>query len=144
MEPKIYNIYYSLLGLLIKNGKKIKAKKILDSALILTHKKCKISIINIINLVFQNMYMLTATRIVKFRKKTNIIPHSLNKKRRYYLIAKTIIDAISKNKSQKNTAEKLSQELLNIIQQNKCYSLTKKKEFEEKSLKFKTYAHFRW
>jgi len=144
MEQKTYNLYYSLLGLLIKNGKKIKARKILDSALILTCKKCKISIINIIILIFRNMYMLTATRLVRFRKKTNIIPHTLNKKRRYYQIAKIIMEAISKNKSRKNTAEKLSQEFINILQKNKCYSLSKKKDFEEKSKRFKTYAHFRW
>jgi len=138
-------LYTKLLGFLIKNGKKKKAKSILDKAFLSISAKTGLSISYILLKVFLNLNTFVEARTIKVKRSSYIVPFSLSLKRRSYLIIKWLIMASLLNKKRVTFVIKIQQEVVLIL----------KKHFSSQALKLKKLnniransnranIHFRW
>jgi len=138
-------LYTKLLGFLIKNGKKKKAKSILDKAFLSISTKTGLSISYILLKVFLNLNTFVEARTIKVKRSSYIVPFSLSLKRRSYLIIKWLIMASLLNKKRVTFVIKIQQEVVLIL----------KKHFSSQALKLKKLnniransnranIHFRW
>ena len=84
-------LYTKFLGFLIKDGKKKKAKAILDKALLIVSKKTGYSLIFILLKVFLNLNTFVEARHIRIKRRAHIVPFPISFKRRSYLILKWLI-----------------------------------------------------
>jgi len=81
------NIYFSILGSLIKNGEKKKAKSILDSALFSASRKTGISCSSLLLIIFSKLNIFIEVRKIKSRHGIHMVPILVDYKRRVRLVA---------------------------------------------------------
>jgi hypothetical protein len=91
IKPKILikNFYNTFLGLLIKNGDRVSAKKLLDKAFVLTLKAVKIPF----NLIILKIILLLNTfvevkQLKKYKKFSYQVSFPISLKRKLYLYVK--------------------------------------------------------
>lgn len=138
------NLYFSLIGLLIKNGKKTKAQKVVNNSLLNCAKTTNLSIPAILNLIFKKILVFTEIKTIKQRKKTTIIPKMLSGNRRLHVSTRLLLASVNDNSSRKSVEKKLTDELLSLIKGTKSKTYLKKVENEKIALKNKSNAHYRW
>jgi ribosomal protein S7 len=136
-------IYTNLLGCLTKNGKKIKATKLLNTALRETSKLLQIPITRIFIRLARSNGMLIELKKVRRRRNIHLVPFPVNSSRRYYLLSKQIIDAVNRNKKKTKTFLKLTNELSSILGKHNNL-LDKKKQYINEILSNRSNTHFRW
>jgi len=81
-------LYIKFLGVLIKKVKKLKAKRILDTALSNVIKKLKIPANFILYYIFKKLNTFVEARQIKKRKKITTVPFPISFSRRIYLALK--------------------------------------------------------
>ena len=143
--PNYINFYDKLLGFLIKKGKKLNSKKILESVFFNVSKKTSLSKKQILILLFRHLNCFVETRKILIKRRVHLVPFSIKIKRRLYLIVKWLIKAIDFNKKNLSTSEKMSNEILAVL---KKLSISKVLNFRkmnnQQSFSNRSNIHFRW
>jgi ribosomal protein S7 len=137
------NFYKRFIGLFIKKGKKSIIIKIISNIFIQLCKKFKLSFIFLMHTIFLTLNIFVESKSVKIKRRTFIVPFTINFKRRMYLCIKWILLSVLKNKTKGSLFDKLFSELTNIINKD-SNSLNLKKENLLKALSNRSNAHFRW
>jgi ribosomal protein S7 len=139
----LYKPYSKFLGFLIKNGKKSKAKKILDS---IFKNLFYPSVINkkIFKKIFLKLNIFIEVKTVKIKRKTYIVPIPIRFNRRFYIVTKWLISTASKNKSKMSFSKKLSQEIKHVIRNKSSKVLKLRQSILSKAYFNRANAHFRW
>lgn len=139
------NLFYNkFLGVLIKKGKKSKAKKILDSVFFKISKITKLSSNLILYRIFLNLNTFVEIRRVRSKAQKNLIPFPISYSRRIFLILKWILFAVSKDKRRISLTNKLFFEIFKIIHRIPSESLNLKNLNNLQAYSNKANIHFRW
>jgi ribosomal protein S7 len=138
------SVYNNFLGFLIKDGKKKKAKSILDTAFLKSSKELKIPVHLILIKIFFKLNCFVETKKIRIRRSTHVVPFSITFKRKSYLIIKWIMESVSEDERKLSTSEKLHFELVNILKNKSCKTLAKKDLNLNQALSNRSNIHYRW
>ena len=138
------NLYSVFLGYLLKRGKKIKANKILENTFIEVYKKTNLSLNSIFKKMLSKIGNVIELKTIKVRKNAYIVPFSIKSRRRNYVVVKKIMTTIHEDKSKLPFHFKLSTEILNILSDKPCKTLTKNKDAIKQSISNSSNIHYRW
>lgn len=138
------NFYEIFLGLLIKDGQKVQAKNILDTAFSVVSKQTKLSTNSILLRIVLYLNSFVEIKKIKSKRSTHFVPFPLSTKRKFYLIARWVLDSVSEDRRRVDFSTKLSDEILNIVLKKSSKSLLKKKLNFKQSIQNKSNTHFRW
>jgi len=139
-----YSLYQVLLGYINKKGKKVKAKKILDGAFQKVFEQTQILPSTALKIITNKLGSIVDVKIIKIRKNTHVVPFAVKMNRADYLLAKKIIDSVNEDDSNRSYSEKLGDELLCIVQDKPCKSLTRHKQMLKQAAMHRANSHFRW
>jgi ribosomal protein S7 len=81
-------LYNLILGFFIKNGNKVKAKKILDKTFLIVKKKSSKPFFFLMKQFFFRLSTFVEVKKVKTKSRTHSVPFVINSKRRIYLVIK--------------------------------------------------------
>ncbi len=137
-------LYKKFLGLLLKNGCKSKAKKILDKAFLILLKITKKSFSYLLALIFIKLNVFVEAREIKIRQNKYFVPFPLTLKRRYYLIIKWILKAILLNKQKQSMVKKIVSEFLLIYRNLSSKTFEYKKINNTNAYLNRSNMHYRW
>ena len=138
-------LYVKFLGVLMKKGKKTKAKKILDFVLLKVSKEVKIPVNLILYKIFFNLNTFVEIRRVRSRRSSHFVPFNISFSRRLHLVLKWILMAVRSDKRRVGLVNKLSVEIFRIVtnlpssQSLKLKGLNNSQAFANKAN-----IHFRW
>lgn len=132
------------LKFLLKKGNINKAKKIFKNTFYILFNETGLGSYSILAQVYSKLHINFEIRRIKIRRSSHLVPVPLNAKRRYYLICKWIFDAASANDSYQEFSVKLAAELLKIVKNQNCESLTKKKMIQTTAISNRSNTHYRW
>lgn len=138
------NLYTKLLGFLIKKGKKIKAKKIIDSTFLNLSKRTNYSISFLLYKLFYKLNVFVEAKLVRIKRRTHIVPFSVNFKRRSYLIVKWLIKAVGENKKNIPVSEKIIEEILAVFKGIASNALKFRLLNNSQVLANRSNMHYRW
>ncbi len=139
-----YRLYQVLFGYINKKGKKVKAKKILDAAFQKVFEHTQMLPTNVLKIITNKLGSIVDVKVIKIRKNTHVVPFAVKMYRADYLLAKKIIDSVNEDISNRPFSEKLGDELLNIVQDKPCKSLTRQKQMLKQAAMHRANSHFRW
>lgn len=138
------NLYSQFISLVFKQGKKSLWEKSLATLFFILKKKINYSKNFILLKLFLRLHTKVEIRIVKSRKRINLIPFFIKFKRRCFLSLKWLLEASKKNKQKKCLKQNLLLEVLLILQKKSCVSLNLLEENNLLSYKNRANMHFRW
>lgn len=138
------NVYDNFTGFLIKDGKRKKAKGIIDTAFLKVSKELKIPVHLILIRIFLKLNCFVETKKIRIKRSTHIVPFSITFKRKSYLVIKWIMESVFDDERKLSTAEKLSFELLNILKNKSCKTILKKELNISQALSNRSNIHYRW
>ena len=142
----VKSFYNTFLGLLIKNGDRVSAKRLLDKTFVIVLKSAKISFnIIILKIILLLNTFVEVKQVKKYKKFSYQVPFPISLKRKLYLSVKWIISSALEDKRGVPFFEKISQEILLLIA-NKSVSKSYKKKSKNLNLAManKSNVHFRW
>lgn len=139
-----YSLYQVLLGYMNKKGKKVKAKRILDTAFCNVFEATQMLPSEALKLITVKLGSIIDVRVIRIRKNTHVVPFAVKMYRADYLLAKKIIDSLNEDTSNRSFSEKLSEELINIIQDKPCKSMSRHKQMLKQAGMHRANSHFRW
>ncbi|HNF30082.1 MAG TPA: hypothetical protein PLY81_07370 [Chitinophagaceae bacterium] len=141
-NKSLYNIF---VGYLTKKGNKIKAKKILDVALLTVARKFNLSIRSLLIKVLKRVGCVVELKTIRMRKNTHIVPFAINQTRKYYLTVRRIMEAVAQDTTNRPITDKLVDELTSILILSKSSrSLKKSKTDLKDAVVHRSNIHFRW
>jgi small subunit ribosomal protein S7 len=138
------HLYNKLLGFLVKKGKKNKAKNVLDNAFSIVSEKTGYSMAYILFKVFLKLNVFVEAKTVRVKRRSHIVPFSLNLKRRSYLIIKWLIKSVSDNKKKINSSNKIAEEIFCLINNTNSKALKLRNLNNNLSLSNRSNIHYRW
>lgn len=136
-------LYTNVLGCLVKNGNKIKARKILNVALDDVSLTSNISVSKILYKLAKKIGNIVELKKVKIRKNIHLVPFPLKKNRRYFLLSKEITSSIKSNKKKVNSSEKLIEHMTSFLSRRGA-NFNKKKQFLKTIVFNRSNVHYRW
>ena len=123
----VKSFYNTFLGLLIKNGDRVSAKRLLDKTFIIVLKSVKISFnVIILKIIILLNTFVEVKQVKKYKKFSYQVPFPISLKRKLYLSVKWVISSALEDKRRVPFFEKISQEILLLIT-NKSVSKSYKK-----------------
>ena len=137
-------LYSKFLGFLIKKGKKNVAKKTLDRAFADASIKTGFSLHYLLLKVFSKLNTFVEVRKIRIRRRSYIVPFSINTKRRSYLAIKWLVSAVDQDNRKISMAEKLSNEICKIVTDSPCKSLKTKDFNNSQAVANRSNIHYRW
>jgi len=138
-------LYIKFLGVLMKKGKKTKAKKILDFVLLKVSKEVKIPANLILYKIFFNLNTFVEIRRVYSRRSSHFVPFNISFSRRLHLVLKWILMAIRFDTRRVGLVSKLSVEIFRIVKNMpSSQSLKLKGLNNSQAFANKANIHFRW
>lgn len=138
------NLYKKFLGVLIKKGNLTKAKSILDTTFSIVSKKTGSPKEVILLKIFTSLNTFVEVKKVKIKRRSFLIPFSMNLERRSYLIVRWLIQAIKKNTKKSTFAVKLSNEILTVISDAPADSKKFRKLNISQAISNRSNIHYRW
>ena len=144
MKIQKKTFYNSILGFFVKNGKKGKAKNLLDETFTIVRKKTKRSLSVTMTLFFFRLKTLVEVKKLSTRKRSYSVPFIISSKRRVYLIFKWLKSAVVADKRKIALSKKLSEEILKVVENNPSIALDSKKENFTQASKNRSNLYYRW
>jgi small subunit ribosomal protein S7 len=138
------NLYKQFINLVFKEGKKSFWEKSLALLFFILKKKLNYSKNFILLKLFLRLHTKVEMRIVKSRKRINLIPFFIKFKRRCFLSLKWLLEAAKKNKQKTSLKQNLLVEILFLLRKKSCISLNLLEENNLLSYKNRANMHFRW
>ena len=145
-DKVLKNLFYvKFLGALTKKGKKMKAKKILDAALLKVSIKTKLPSNFLLYRVFHTLSTFVEIRRIHSRRSSYFVPFNVSFSRRIFLALKWILLAVKADKRKVSFTNKFSVELLKIITNSHLSESLKFKSLNNsQAFANKANTHFRW
>lgn len=140
-NKNLYSVFY---GSLIKNGKKTKAKAILDNAFKCVSEKTGLTPGILFTTVFSKMSTIIDIRTINRKSGSTIIPMIVTKQRSYYLISKRFFDSIKENKSKTSLVDKLADEIIDTLVETSSKSVSKRDLIITQAVANRSNLHYRW
>jgi ribosomal protein S7 len=138
------NIYNKFVRFFIKEGKKTKARKLLDSAFLRLNLRLNKSYRFIFVNFFRIANIFMEAKKVKIKRNTYLIPFIIYPKRKFFLITKWLRQAIN-NKRRVSSSQKVSDEIFLVLKKSSESSVLKiRKENVMDALTNRANAHYRW
>ena len=137
-------LFKSLLGLMIKDGKKSLATQILKEAFIQASFLCNLPSVKISIKLAESLLCSVETRKLKIKKTTYLVPFIISEKRKYFLISKWILTTVREDKRRVSFKQKLVEEFILILKKNKGETISKKNLNITQATKNKANIHYRW
>lgn len=144
MKIQKKTFYNSILGFFVKDGKKGKAKSLLDETFAIVRKKTKRSLSVTMTLFFFRLKTLVEVKKLSTRKRSYSVPFIISSKRRVYLIFKWLKNAVVADKRKIALSKKLSEEILKVVENNPSIALDSKKENFTQASKNRSNLYYRW
>ena len=141
---KIQELRNKLVGLVMKEGYKTKALRIVENSLRQASVELNLSQNSILLKVFDKLKTSVESKKIRVRRSFHFVPFPVNLKRKVYLIAKWILVGVTERKIKKSFDFKLSSELVKIIKTKIATSYKNKRYNIYKSLQNKSNIHYRW
>jgi ribosomal protein S7 len=138
------NIYDVLLGCITKQGKRTTAKNILNEVFTKVSINTKKPSSYIMKTIIAKLDSIIEVKSVKIRKNTFLVPTPVNSKRRNYLIVKKILQSVKEDSTNRPIAQKISEEIVNIVTQKSSKSLSKKILITKQAVTNRANTHYRW
>jgi ribosomal protein S7 len=139
------NIYTILLNSFFKNGKKQLFKKLIDNLFLNLSKNYKISSSNLLRYIFKSLYSLVEIKKVKIHRRVHMVPFSIKKNRRYYLIIKWLKKSLLEDKRHVSFHEKLKVEIIKILFNKKLSKALQFKSLNSsQAFLNRSNIHYRW
>lgn len=137
-------LYMKFLGFLVKKGNLISAKKILDKTFFFVSKKTGYSTeVSLLNL-FRILNSYVEIKKVRIRRRSFLVPCSININRRSYLIVRWLIQAVHEDLRKDSFANKLSLEIINVLKGISTRSKKLKISNISQSISNRSNIHYRW
>ena len=137
-------IYINFLGFLTKNGNKLVAKKIIDSAFLFVAQSVSLPLHLVLIKIFFKLNSFVETKKIRFKRSSHIVPFGITLKRRSYLILKWLMEVVREDKRRISTSKKLSFELINILKDKSSKSIAKKNLNINQAISNRSNIHYRW
>jgi small subunit ribosomal protein S7 len=138
------NLYKQFINLIFKEGKKSFWENSLASLFFILKRKLNYSKNFILLKLFLRLHTKVEIRIVKSRKRINLIPFFIKFKRRCFLSLKWLLEAAKKSKQRSSLKHNLLIEILFLLRKKSCISLNLLEENNLLSYKNRANMHFRW
>jgi ribosomal protein S7 len=138
------SLYLKLLGALIKNGHKLKAKKIIDEAFFYAGNTTLIPLDRILLKLFLVLNTFVETKTLSIKRRSYTIPFAINLKRRIYLAISWLLKAVSENKKRLPFSIKLGMEIHSILKSKSSLALRFKKLNCKQAILNRANIHYRW
>lgn len=136
-------IYLTLLGAIIKGGKRRTAEALVTRSLNRVSKSLKIPTYKIYRLLAKKLGSLVELKTVKIRRNTYKVPFPLKKSRRKFILARELLVGVEKNKQKIAYSKKLSQEIISYLSK-KGSNINKRKQFTKEVVANRSNIHYRW
>lgn len=137
-------LYKKFLGFLIKKGNLISAKRILDKTFLIVAKQTGLSMEVALFKLFSNLNTFVEVKKVRVRRRSFLVPFSINLKRRSYLIVKWLMQAVKEDNKKSSMPEKLSFEIISVISGSTSRSKKLKNFNISQALANRSNTHYRW
>ena len=144
MKIQKKTFYNSILGFFVKDGKRGKAKNLLDETFAIVRKKTKRSLSVTMTLFFFRLKTLVEVKKLSTRKRSYSVPFIISSKRRVYLIFKWLKSAVVSDKRKIALSKKLSEEILKVVENNPSIALDSKKQNFTQASKNRSNLYYRW
>lgn len=138
------SFYNAFLGVLIKEGKKTKAKTILDFSLKTASLKTGKKVSSILLKIIKNTGTLLEVRRRRVGRQIYTVPFPVNKWRRKFLAVKGLISVVSKDKTKITFEEKLTSEIINLVLDRETKTLTENRNKLKTLVSNRSNLHYRW
>jgi len=138
------NIYRKLVGFLIRKGYKANAVKMLNLALLLVVKKTGYSFSYLVWQIFRKAFTRIEVRSVFIKGKSFLVPFTISKKRRQYIVTKWLLKAIKESKKKGSVSEIIAEEICLLVLNKKSKVLEYKEKNYKSALANKANLHYRW
>lgn len=129
---------------LLKKGNINKANTVFKETFYILFKETGLGSYTILTQLYTKLYINFEVRRIRVRRNSHLVPVPLNLRRRYYLICKWVFDAVNLNKTNQKFSVKLASEIIKIIKNQNCESITKKKLVKKTAMSNRSNAHYRW
>lgn len=148
--------YKKFIGLLTKNGNRVKAENILKSAFLKLYQRTGMSyfwflprVLNKLSNYFEIKKVVRSKKKKKKKKNKkesfNLVPFPLNTTRQFFYTLKWINEGAKMSTRKVDFAEKLSREIFSIIfRRAKSKALYKQKQLRKQAIENKSNGHYRW
>lgn len=133
-----------MLGFLIKKGNKNKAKKIMDEIFLTLSKKIRKPLCLILFKIFAKLNVFVESKIIRNKRSKYTVPFSITLRRRSYLIIKWLMQAAEENKKKIPISEKISLEILSLLENSSSRALKFKLLNNKQALLNRSNIHYRW
>lgn len=138
------NLYTTIIGQLVKKGKKRTAVNIFNEALKEVAQKTNKPVLQIMKILAKRLGSVIEIKTVRLRKNVHIIPFPVRNERRYYLIARNLVSVVSEDKSKTSLKQKLVEEIYAVIENKPSKTLQKKESLVKSAINNKANIHYRW
>ena len=143
-KKKNYNLFLKFLGILIKNGKKTKAKKLLAFSFFKVGLLIQKPLFYILLTLFKRLNIYVETKTLKIRRSRYVVPFPININRRIYLILKWFVFIIRKNKEKKSFLDKCVSQLIAVLCNSKSEVMNLKLLNNSQAVLNRSNIHYRW
>jgi ribosomal protein S7 len=138
------SVYGKFVGILMKKGKKLQSKRILDGAFQQVGLRLGISVESIIMQLLLKLNTFVELRKIRFRRSSHDVPFAVDSNRGLYLVVRWLLESVKEDKRHLSTKEKLVFEILNTLTTSNSKTLRKKESNFLSSIKSRSNSHFRW
>ena len=94
--------------------------------------------------IYKILYINFEIKSIKKHKTVHMVPISVTKKRRFFIITKWLFDSALKDKQRISIVLKLVAEIIKYLENQQPESLIQKKFCETTALQYRSNVHFRW
>jgi ribosomal protein S7 len=146
-SSKHSNFHARIIGFFIKNGKKTKVTKLLNSCFFEISRLLRKPFYLVLKKVFLFLNVYVETKSIKIRRSRYIVPFPINKNRRIYLAIKWLAASLKNKKQRVSFLKKLKLEILSILIDSRhsfSESIKLKQQNLLKAKDNRSYIHYRW
>ena len=138
------NLYSKFLNFFFLQGKKNIIKKKIDLVFTLLAKELLYSPNYLLLAFFKRLKTYVEIKKIKKRRRTFLVPVPITHSRRIYLALSWLSSSIQSNKSKIAFEIKMYEEILNILLNQRCNTLTSFEKNHKLAVESRIHLHYRW
>lgn len=144
LKTKTINIYENLLGVIIKNGKKSVARRLLSNIFFKLNFFFEKPVYYLLLKFLKILNIFVETKVVKIKRSRYVVPFSITLNRRIYLITKWLLFVVRNNKERISFVEKFTGSLFQTFLKSKSEVFNLKVLNNSQAFGNRSNIHYRW